>query len=169
MRQRRLGTTLRADDFGKIQTESANLQYVKVDASPSGPLVSQLHALGFHAMVGYMGLHLPDDHARGAVAVMPTVSVVCAFVHLWKLLETKPDEAREFHQQILPLLNFMMQSVELLVAVEKVLLVERGVMEQATCRSPGWQLDEFQIRTIMRFRQQHGAWLDAPANVEVAK
>jgi 2-keto-3-deoxy-L-arabinonate dehydratase len=118
-------------------------------------------------MVGYMGLNLPSDYERHVTGVMPTVSVGRLFVHLWELLEGQPAAARSFHQTMLPLLNFMMQSVEQLVAVEKSLLTRRGVLESAYCRAPRWDLDAYQLRELDRLCLAHAEWL--PATIEWAK
>jgi 4-hydroxy-tetrahydrodipicolinate synthase len=157
------GIALRQSDWHELRRECSNLHYVKVDASPSGPLVSQIDGIGLNAMVGYMGLHLPDDFRRRACAVMPTVSVAGAFLRLWSLLEVDMDAAVKFHQELLPLLNFMMQSVELLVAVEKIFLVRAGVVGSSYCRSPRWNLDELQLRDVERFSENYAAFLGAPA------
>jgi 4-hydroxy-tetrahydrodipicolinate synthase len=71
--------------------------------------------------------------------------------------------AVKFHQELLPLLNFMMQSVELLVAVEKIFLVRAGVVGSPYCRSPRWNLDELQLRNVERFSENYAAYLAAPA------
>ena len=48
------------------------------------------------------------------------------------------------------MLNFMMQSVEMLIAVEKLLLQRRGLLTSAYCRSPKWTLDAMHIAELDR-------------------
>lgn len=163
------GIALRPIDWQEIRNDCANVQFVKVDASPSGPLVSQINAVGLSTMVGYMGLHLPDDFRRDTCAVMPTVSLGPAFLRLWSLLETDMDTAVNFHRELLPLLNFMMQSVELLVTVEKIFLVRAGVIGAGYCRSPRWRLDDLQMRDIERFCEKYPGYLASPAALERAR
>jgi hypothetical protein len=46
-------------------------------------MISKVRSLSgdsLKAMVGYMGLYLPQDFERGAVAVMPTISLARAFI-----------------------------------------------------------------------------------------
>ena len=138
------GASLTADTCVALHKKHPNFGHLKVDLIPSGPMISRLQAVSnksLKSIVGYMGLHLPNDVARGAVAVMPTVSVSRTFVELFRLLRVDYDQGRKLHERLLPLLNFMMQSVEMLIAVEKVLLQRRGLMASAYCRSPRWTLD----------------------------
>ena len=139
---------LTLDLLAEIVCEYPNLQYLKVDQVPSGSTVSGAVSRGLKPMLGYMGLFLPQDVKRGAVGVMPTVSVAKGFVRLWQLLQESPEEGRKAHQRVLPLLQFMMQSVEMLVAVEKLLLVQRGWIADDYRRAPRWDLDEWQKREI---------------------
>jgi 4-hydroxy-tetrahydrodipicolinate synthase len=147
------GANLTAEIFAALHQEHPNLAYVKVDVVPSGPMISRLQSIAgesLKAMVGYMGLHLPHDVGRGAVAVMPTVSLGHAFVALFGLLKSDPEQGRRLHERLLPMLNFMMQSVEMLIAVEKLLLQRRGLLTSAYCRSPKWTLDAMHIAELDR-------------------
>jgi 4-hydroxy-tetrahydrodipicolinate synthase len=128
-------------------------------------MISRLHSCAgesVKAMVGYMGLHLPEDVERGAVTVMPTASLVHAFVTIFELLKNDPDQGRKLHERLLPMLNFMMQSVEILIAVEKLLLHRRGLLSSAYCRSPKWSLDAFQIAEIDRLCHEFSEFLRIP-------
>ena len=76
-------------------------------------MITRLQSLSggsLRSMVGYMGVNLLNDVARGVAAVMPTVSVSNAFVKLFQEIEYDPANARKLHEHLLPLLTFMMQS-----------------------------------------------------------
>lgn len=149
------GINLNAEVLAELNLQHSNVEYVKVDLIPSGPMISKLRAAShdrLKTMVGYMGLHLPHDLARGAVAVMPTVSVSRAFVNLVQLLRTDEDKGWKLHQRLLPLLNFMMQSVEMLVRLEKLLLEQRGLLQSSYCRAPSWIPDPLYNEELHRFR-----------------
>jgi dihydrodipicolinate synthase/N-acetylneuraminate lyase len=158
------GSSLSAEGLAALHNRHGNFEYIKVDVVPSGPMVTRVKSVGLKAMVGYMGLSLPQDVERGAVAVLPTASVSKAFVHLWKLLDEAPEEGRKFHQQLLPLLTLMMQSVEMLVAVEKVFLHRRGLLAFDYCRAPRWNLDAGHRREIDRLCVEYEAWLFPTGN-----
>jgi hypothetical protein len=53
----------------------------------------------------------------------------------------------------------MMQSVEMLVAVEKVFLHRRGLLAFDYCRAPRWNLDAGHRREIDRLCVEYEAWL----------
>jgi dihydrodipicolinate synthase/N-acetylneuraminate lyase len=147
------GASLNVEFIAALQRNCPNLAYVKVDSVPAGPMISKLRSSTgerVKAMVGYMGLHLPADFARGAVAVMPTVSLVRAFVEMLELLARDRTEGRAMHERLLPLLNFMMQSVEMLIAVEKHFLHRRGLVTSTYCRSPNWAPDAFYVSEMDR-------------------
>jgi dihydrodipicolinate synthase/N-acetylneuraminate lyase len=97
-----------------------------------------------------MGLHLPGDVARGVAECMPTVSLGRAFVLLWDLLNHDFHQGCVFHERLLPMLNFLMQSVEMLIACEKLLLVQRGMIRTGYCREPAFHLDRFQLEELAR-------------------
>jgi dihydrodipicolinate synthase/N-acetylneuraminate lyase len=147
------GSSLTAESFAELHEKYSNISYIKVDLTPAGPMIHQLESLtngGLKSLVGYMGLHLPQDVKSGAVGVMPTVSVSRIFVQLFQLLQTRPEEGRKLHVRLLPLLSFMMQSVEMLVAVEKTILKRAGLLTSAYCRSPRWTLDVSNLAELDR-------------------
>jgi 4-hydroxy-tetrahydrodipicolinate synthase len=145
------GVSLSAETCVELHHQFPNITHIKVDAIPSGPMISRLQSLSkgtLRSIVGYMGLHLPEDLARGVAAVMPTVSVSGILAEICRLMSTDPEKMHRLHERILPLLNFMMQSVEMLVAVEKILLHRRGLLMSTYCRGPRCTLDSFQIAEL---------------------
>lgn len=153
------GRVIEAQVFAKLRDELANFSHVKVDLVPSGPMISSLHSCDMHSLVGYMGLHLPEDFSRGVGGVMPTASLAGTFVKIWRLLPRYGEQARQLHRSVLPLLNFMMQSIEFLIASEKELLVEGEILKFAYCREPSYCLDTVQ-KTELRAHVFHlQSWL----------
>lgn len=138
------GRFIEAAAFEELSRSVPNLTHVKVDLVPSGPMVSDLCSRGVACLVGYMGLHLPEDFSRGAAGVMPTVAVTPALAEIWRLLSDDPEKARSLHRELLPLLNFMMQSVEFLISCEKEILFRLGVLRSSYRREPAIHLDHAQ-------------------------
>jgi dihydrodipicolinate synthase/N-acetylneuraminate lyase len=153
------GRVIDAPTFASICRDLPNIKRVKVDLVPSGPTVSALTTNRVSSLVGYMGLHLPEDFTRGADGVMPTVSIAPAMVKIWQLLDTQHEEAKELHAHILPFLNFVMQSVEFLIACEKELLVEAGILGCAVCREPAYKLDATQRSELQWHKRRLGSVL----------
>jgi dihydrodipicolinate synthase/N-acetylneuraminate lyase len=138
------GRTIEMQAFAQLRSKLPNISHIKVDLVPSGPTISSLRAHSIESLVGYMGLHLPEDFRRGVGGVMPTVSVCPVFVRIWQLLAHDEQQARDLHREVLPILNFMMQSIEFLIACEKELLLQRGILRSAYCREPAYCLDSTQ-------------------------
>ena len=153
------GRAIDAQVFATLCAQLPNISHVKVDLVPSGPTISALSAHGVSSLVGYMGLHLPEDFTRGTCGVMPTVSVAPAMVRIWQLLAEESESARQLHAQLLPFLNFTMQSVEFLIACEKELLVEAGILESALSREPSYKLDSIEHSELQWHKKRLDAWL----------
>lgn len=135
------GYPIAADSFGQLRQDAPNITCIKVDQVSAGAMVRDLQKLGMDSVVGYMGMNLPHDYECGAVGVMPTVSLCPAFVEIWKLLVGKDPGALALHETLVPLLKFMMKSIECLIASEKQLLQDRGVIRSRYCRRPSYSLD----------------------------
>lgn len=116
---------------------------VKVEAAPTAPKVAAyvdaLRAAGrkdVDVLGGLNSQFMLDEYAGGAVGTMPA----CEFPDL--LLPILADwatgrhrEARAAFAQLLPLINFGLQS-GIAWAVHKEILVRRGIIEHATVRPP---------------------------------
>ena len=122
---------------------------VKVDAAPSAPALRALPP-GTNSLVGYMGLDLPDAVALGCSGCMPTAALVRPFVQIWNLLQHSPEDGRREHERLLPLLQFLMQSVEFLIAAEKQMLLKRGIFRCAYGRRPCTVLESGSIDQLIR-------------------
>ena len=120
---------------------------IKVDASPSVPALGSLPA-GVTTLIGYMGLDLPDAFLAGCAGCMPTASLVREFVKVWRLLQADPIEGRREHQRLISLLQYMMQSIEFLIAAEKQLLLKRGIIHSGYCRKPGVKINPDQMAQL---------------------
>ena len=156
------GRVIEPQVFARLHSELPNITCVKVDLVPSGPTISHLCSHSIQSMVGYMGLHLLEDFRRGVGGVMPTVSVSAAFAELWRLLPQDPLRASTLHRELLPLLNFMMQSIEFLIAAEKELLVRRGILRSAYCREPAYELDAVQRSELEAHAIRLQQWFPKP-------
>ena len=118
----------------------------KPEANPVGPLLSALRdATGGRAKVfeGSGGIALVDNYRRGVVGTMPGADLIDGVIALWNALEAG-DEDRAY-QLSLPISSLvaLQQSLDAFLAIEKYLLVKRGVFKNAIVRGPvGYRLDE---------------------------
>lgn len=117
----------------------------KPEATPIGPRLSALRdATGGRAPVfeGTGGIALVDSYRRGIVGTMPGADLIDGLVALWRALVTG-DDARVY-QLSLPIASLIaiQHSLDAFLAVEKYLLVKRGIFPNALVRGPvGYQLD----------------------------
>ena len=124
------GVRLSPELFLRLRDRLPNADFVKVEAAPVGPYVSRLVAgsqgrLG--ALVGYAGVQMPAVLARGAAGIQPGCSFTEVYVELWRRWQADQPGFLALHEKLLPYLAEWMQSIDLLVKVEKVILQRRNV------------------------------------------
>lgn len=132
----------------------------KPEASPLGPNLSALRdATGGRARIfeGSGGILLVDSHRRGIVGTMPGVDLLDGVVALWRALEAGDDDVT--YSISLPLSAIvalqMQAGLDGFLAIEKYLLVKRGLFSSDRCRSPvGWSLDDETAREVDRLFEQ---------------
>lgn len=135
-----------------LLTEFPHFRCLKVDFIPPGPVISELRgALGEEVafLVGFAGLQLADCLARGAHGLMGGSGHATEDLSVFRSLRSDPtgEGLRAFHD-LLPLLNFEMQTVDQSIATHKWLLKEAGVFESDHVREPGPHLDAAQVAEL---------------------
>jgi len=119
----------------------------KPEASPIGPNLSALRdATGGRARIfeGSGGILLIDSHRRGIAGTMPGMEMLDGIVALWKALERGDDDAAyRIYYPICAIVALQLQAgLDGFLAIEKDLLVKRGIFPSARRRVPyGWDLD----------------------------
>jgi dihydrodipicolinate synthase/N-acetylneuraminate lyase len=119
----------------------------KPEAAPIGPNLSALRdATGGKARIfeGSGGIFLIDSFRRGIAGTMPAVEFVDGIVALWQAL-SRGDEAFAYrvYYPICALVALQLQAgLDGFLAIEKHLLVKRGLFPSARRRQPyNWELD----------------------------
>lgn len=150
-------TSLDAAAIAAIAADHDNLVAVKVESTPPGRLIAALAAgtPSLPALVGYAGLQLPDAMLRGAIGVQPGCSFTELYVRFWQLWKSGDRTAAlAMHARMLPFLSYWMQSVELIVAAEKLISKRRGLIPSSTCRAPAHSLDAPEVSQVDAFLQE---------------
>jgi 4-hydroxy-tetrahydrodipicolinate synthase len=120
----------------------------KPEASPIGPNLSALReATSGRARIyeGSGGLLLVDSFRRGIQGTMPGMDLLDGIVALWKALQRGDDDAAyALWYPICGIVALQLQAgLDGFLAIEKYLLVKRGLFSTAARRRPyGWELDE---------------------------
>lgn len=130
--------------------------FFKPEAAPLGPNLSALRdATGGRARIfeGSGGILLVDAYRRGIAGTMPGVDLLDGVVALWRALEAGDDEAAyRISLPLSALVALQMQAgLDGFLAIEKYLLVKRGLFASDRRRAPhGWTLDTETAREVDR-------------------
>ena len=149
------GVTVVADFFLRLGEEAPNVRYVKVESVPPGPMISAItdgSGGTIECLVGYGGLQLLDALSRGAVGVQPASGVADYYAHVLRAFdEGDLDGAYALHADLLPLVNLLMQGIEPLNRLDKIILKERGLIASDYCRAASYEPDEHTLAELDRF------------------
>ena len=136
-----------------ISRDYPHLRYVKVECSPPGPYISRLGEVSgglLRSFVGYAGLQMLDALERGAAGVMPSTPLTEVYRAIYDAYAAgDAKRAAALHARLIPLINVMMQTVEMVIAADKLLLKERGIIASDRCRKPSFELDGLTRRRIL--------------------
>jgi 4-hydroxy-tetrahydrodipicolinate synthase len=128
--------------------------YFKPEAAPIGPRLSALRdATNGRAKVfeGTGGIALVDSYRRGIVGTIPGADLIDVLVALWRAL--KAGDEPTIQRISLPLIAIisLQTSLDAFLAIEKHLLVRRGIFPNTIVRGPvGFRLDEETRREVDR-------------------
>lgn len=111
----------------------------KPESSPVGPVISALRAAGGPELgiyEGAGGAQLAANFARGLSGTIPGSEIVDAIVALWKALEAGDTDRAYRIAPLVVALNALGTGLDGYLAIEKHLLVRRGVLPNARVRGP---------------------------------
>jgi dihydrodipicolinate synthase/N-acetylneuraminate lyase len=149
------GVKMTAKSFLEINLQAPNVRYVKVESAPPGPLISGItdgSGGAIKCLVGYGGLQLVDGLQRGAVGVQPASGVADYYPHILKAFDNGDLEAAyALHAELLPLVNLLMQAIEPLNRMEKIVLQRRGIIDHDYCRAASYEPDALMLAELDRF------------------
>lgn len=119
----------------------------KPEAAPNGPNISALRdATGGRAKIfeGSGGIYLIDSYRRGVAGTMPGMDVLDGIVAVWNALRRGDDAtAYRVYFPLAAIVTLQLQAgLDGFLAIEKYLMVKRGVFSSAARRQPyHWELD----------------------------
>ena len=144
------GVRILIGDLKQLAAKYPQFRSIKVDFIPPGPMISTLAAAlptgQLTYLVGYSGLQLTDFLERGGHGIMGGAGHVKEDIQVFNSLLADPTEGRKNFNRLLPLLNMEMQTIDICIAVHKLLLKDQGVIASDHIRAPGPRLDESQRR-----------------------
>jgi 4-hydroxy-tetrahydrodipicolinate synthase len=134
------GTPIQPSTFVDLAETVETIGHVKVESQPPGPYISELlDAAGgeVDVLVGYAGIQMVEAWDRGAVGVIPGAALSDVYLAARAaFLDDDRETLLDLHARLLPLLEVMIQDIELFIHYEKALLARRGVVEAGAAREP---------------------------------
>jgi 4-hydroxy-tetrahydrodipicolinate synthase len=145
------GISLPVELLTRIATAAPRAAWVKVEAPPIAPKLAALVAQGIAVISGYGALHLLEDVAAGASAVMPGCGMPGLYRDIWAAhARADVDTMWCLYAQALPALVFQMSSLDVFVAVQKRQLQQVDILTSTVQRAPTKPMTADQL-----------AWFDA--------
>lgn len=128
----------------------------KPEAAPNGPSISALRdASGGQARIfeGSGGIYAIDSFRRGVQGTMPGVDILDGVARMWRALEQGDEEtAYRVYFPVCAIVTLQLQAgLDGFLAIEKYLMVKRGLFRSANRRRPyWWELDVETARELDR-------------------
>ena len=114
----------------------------------------------FDIFGGMAGIQLPDSLRAGCVGMIPAADIFDPQVRIYELMrQGTPEaiaEAERLHRDLLPLLVFMMSSVENFIAYGKHLMARRLGLPQGLARQPSVPVTDFGLAIMAHWAEQLG-------------
>jgi len=139
------GVAIPPETLAQLAREAPNVCIFKVECRPPGAYISRLLQLTEGAVTvlsGNAGFQMIETYDRGAAGVMPGCSMFDLYLRIDRHYRRgERAEALHLHGKLLPMLNHIRQDVEMIIAYEKRILLQRRVIASAVCRRPGFRAD----------------------------
>ena len=114
----------------------------------------------FDIFGGMAGIQLPDSLRAGCVGMIPAADIFDPQVKIYELMrQGTPEaiaEAERLHRELLPLLVFMMSSVENFIAYGKHLMAKRLGLKNGKARQPSVPVTEFGLQIMSHWAAHLG-------------
>jgi 4-hydroxy-tetrahydrodipicolinate synthase len=148
------GTETADDVYRQICKGSDRELYIKVESDPTGPAIQRLkEATGgkYGIVVGNAGAQMYEALVRGACAVMPGAATIRAYSMIYRAFAQGDDaEAFRLFNEMLPYIHALGTGIERFIAMEKMILEHRGVLDNHVTRKPDAAPDEAAVRLLFK-------------------
>ena len=143
---------LTSPEVVELCSKYKNISWVKQEIAPGPESIADLATVRTDAIEGIMsgfgGLYSPLDYALGATATIHACQICDLVQYEWDLLfEGKNDEARDYHEKILPLLQLEIMFGWML---SKEIMVRRGIFKNTIVRNKGIGLPPYAMEEVDR-------------------
>ncbi|MBM3568842.1 MAG: dihydrodipicolinate synthase family protein [Alphaproteobacteria bacterium] len=147
-----IGIGLSREGLIALNRRQPNVALLKAEAPALAvrSLIEQA-AGGFRVLNGRGGLELPDNRRAGCVGMIPGGECYDLQARIWRLLEQGQErEAEALYASILPLILFLMQSMDQFLCYGKRLAARRLGLGPVQDRAPAMRPSEFGLAMLER-------------------
>jgi 4-hydroxy-tetrahydrodipicolinate synthase len=147
--------------LARMSREIEHVRYVKVEAPPTAPKVTEVLQISDQRLTVFGGLNcqfLYEELERGALGAMPNSAMADVYVQIWNLFQSG-DKAPAWRRFVhaLPMMRFGLQP-NLGVSAAKHTLRADGVIRSAAVRHPTGTLSSESLKELEFLRQ----WINGP-------
>ena len=139
------GPTISPETAKRLHSDFPNFCYLKLEQPLMAPKVAEILDAtdgGVQVLEGWGGMYLLEGIDAGICGAMPALGVADVLQEVYDLaVGGNRDSAMDRFQTVLPYLAYSLQNMELLLQMEKRLLVRRGLIECDTVRQTTLTLD----------------------------
>lgn len=142
-----VGPGLPVWEIAQLFERLPSFRCLKIETAPAGPKYSAVLAATqgrLHVSGGWAVMQMPDAMARGVHAFMPTAmdALYVAICRAWQA--GRHTQARALFEDLLPVVAFSNQHVDVSIRFFKMLRAAEGVFSTDLCRPPVPELDPVQ-------------------------
>ncbi len=160
------GPTANAEFVKLLADDCPNFRYIKLEEPFMAAKVRDIHdqtAGRVGVLEGWGALYLMELIPVGVVGSMPGLAIADILARVFELRQTGDPEAFTLYEKVLPQIVYALQNFEFFIFYEKLLLKERGVLDNTLLRSCGYTPDGDALRyaqeinqRIFRVLEEHG-------------
>ena len=166
-----LGRGLPVSLFTRLVTSHRNLLFVKLEHILPGEKCAEIIRLsnnGVQVLYGMGGIAMFDGFEHGASAIMPGAALVSLYHKIVSLYDAGlVNLSKSLFYRLQPYLTFGLQHLELHLAMEKYILMRRGIFASERLREPTLRLGEIYRRQAEDLSEMVIALMDEAESITV--
>jgi len=157
-----IGIGLGIESIEALRRNHPNFRVLKAEGSAMliRRTIEQTRGL-LHVLNGRAGLELPDNLRAGCSGMIPGAESCDVLTRVWAGMQDNADaaaRAEALYRDLLPVLTFLMQSIDQIVCYGKRLLAKRIGLGEVHDRAPALAPTEFGLACLERHAARLPAW-----------